>query len=121
MKHIQWKPRHCRLTVERTERKPDGEIVTEQHIYTTERVLITIPIGTLQATLETLWQPPLPLDKLDAIESFEMRAATKAFFFFDRCFWDEENLVYMAHVGRMARWWTPYYGLKERNGQYCIV
>lgn len=117
---IEWKPRSCRVTVRKRRGAGNSDVTAT---YLTERVLVTIPMGALQATLasrELTFTPSLPSEKLEAIGDFQMRAATKAFFFFAECHWDA-RMVYMAHLGKMARWWTPYYGLPERNREHCIV
>jgi hypothetical protein len=91
---IDWRPRDCRVTVTRRgggkdiggggrggkQQPTDFDSTTTTSTFFAERVLVTIPIGALQATLTSralTFAPSLPQEKLNAINDFTMRAATK--------------------------------------------
>jgi monoamine oxidase len=70
--------------------------------------IVTIPVSLLQrAAIQ--FDPPLPDDKGQAIAAMRMEPATKLIYHFRKPLWDTEALTYMAHDGKLARWWTPGY------------
>lgn len=70
--------------------------------------LITVPVSLLQVGA-IRFEPPLSAAKQEAIHALRMEPATKLLYRFHKPLWDEQ-LVYMAHTGVAARWWTPGYG-----------
>jgi monoamine oxidase len=80
-------------------------VVTDVGELRARRCIITVPVGVLQAEA-IAFDPPLSRSRCDAIAAFRLEAATKLFLAFDRPLWDPE-LAYMAHLGALARWWTP--------------
>lgn len=87
----------------------NGVAVTTAHsTITARRCVITVPVSLLQAgTIH--FDPPLSVAKQQAIAVFRMAAATKLLYRFREPLWDD-NLVYCAHEGIAARWWTPGHG-----------
>jgi monoamine oxidase len=83
-----------------------------------KRCILTLPISLLQAGVPG-FTPPLSAGKQAAIHAFRMEPATKLIYRFDQPLWDED-LIYMAHTGLVARWWTPGYGRPAVAGSAII-
>lgn len=60
---------------------------------TADRVVVTVPLGVLKSGAIS-FQPPLPLDKVDAIERIGFGLLDKVWFVFDEAFWTESSLVW---------------------------
>jgi monoamine oxidase len=66
------------------------------------RVIITIPLGVLQAE-QPAFDPPLPAAKRTAINALAMGQVTKLALWFDRRLWPEFTVL--STDGRIATWW----------------
>lgn len=97
----------------------DIAVVTEQTTHHARRVLITVPVGVLQANGIT-FEPSLIPSKQAAISAFRTEAATKLLYRFTEPLWDE-SLAYMVHTGIAARWWTPGYARPGTAVLCCFV
>ncbi|XP_063967218.1 spermine oxidase-like [Lytechinus pictus] len=64
-------------------------------------VIVTASIGFLKENVETLFQPPLPEDKLDAIRIFPYGTVNKIFMKYKRPFWTSEDF------GLQVLWDSP--------------
>jgi len=84
------------------------EVSTPHDQFAARKCLITLPASLLQTEMIT-FDPPLSPAKQAAIAAFRMEPATKLLYRFKIPLWDE-SLVYLAHLGVTARWWTPGYG-----------
>jgi monoamine oxidase len=90
----------------------DGVIVQSgDACFFARHCLVTIPVSLLQRGA-IRFEPPLSQEKEVAIHAFRTEPATKLIFRFRQPLWDDD-LVYMAHTGVMARWWTPAYGCNQ--------
>lgn len=86
-----------------------GVAITTLHDTITARhCVVTVPVSLLQAGA-LHFDPPLSPVKQQAIAAFRMTSATKLLYRFQEPLWDD-NLVYCAHEGIAARWWTPGHG-----------
>ncbi len=94
-------------------------ISTTQGQVTARKCLITLPVSLLQTGIIT-FDPPLSSAKQAAIAAFRMEPATKLIYRFSAPLWDE-SLVYLAHNGVTARWWTPGYGRPDAAILCCYV
>lgn len=94
-------------------------VATNQGRFTAERCIVTIPVSLLQAGVIT-FDPPLSPIKQAAIAAFRIEAATKLLYRFDEPLWDE-TLVFAAHEGVTARWWTPGYGRPGTAVLCCYI
>lgn len=72
--------------------------------YTAERVLITLPLGVLQADRVT-FDPPLPAEKRSAIDALAMGHGLKIAFTFDHAPAEGVEALYTPHNPPM--WWSP--------------
>lgn len=94
-------------------------VITGQQTFTARHCLLTVPVSILQAGGIT-FDPPLRSAKQQAIAAFRMEPATKLFYRFKEPLWDE-TLVYLAHEGVAARWWTPGYGRPGAAVLCCYI
>jgi monoamine oxidase len=82
--------------------------LTNDGPFQARRSIITLPISLLQRGM-IRFDPRLSQAKERAIHALRMEPATKLLYRFAEPLWDEE-LVFLAHTGVAARWWTPGYG-----------
>jgi monoamine oxidase len=94
-------------------------VTTAQDLFTAKQCILTIPVSLLQAGAIT-FDPPLSAAKGAAIAAFRMEAATKLLYRFDEPLWDDA-LVFAAHNGIAARWWTPGYGRPGAAVLCCYI
>jgi monoamine oxidase len=94
-------------------------VTTDQDLFTAKQCILTIPVSLLQAGAIT-FDPPLGAAKQAAIAAFRMEAATKLLYHFDEPLWDDA-LVFAAHNGIAARWWTPGYGRPGAAVLCCYI
>lgn len=107
-------PVRLRTPVQRVHWHRQGvTVVADQTSFTAERCLITVPVSLLQAGMID-FDPPLSVTKQQAIQALRLEPATKLIYRFREPLWDDE-LVFMAHTGVVARWWTPGYGRPAAN------
>ena len=62
-----------------------------------DSVVVTVPLGVLKAGT-IAFDPPLPVDKLGAIERLGMGLLDKVYLRFDQVFWDAER-EFIGYVG----------------------
>ena len=66
------------------------EIVTEGHQYYARALIITVPVGVLNAK-KIIFDPPLPAEKIAAFSQIKMGTYDKIFLYFNKIFWDKET------------------------------
>lgn len=94
-------------------------VITDQGAFTAKQCILTIPVSLLQAGAIT-FDPPLSGAKRAAIAAFRMAAATKLLYRFAAPLWDD-TLVFAAHEGLAARWWTPGHGQPGAAVLCCYI
>jgi monoamine oxidase len=72
--------------------------------FTAQACILTVPVSILKAG-HILFDPPLSPPRTTAVQAFHTEAATKLIYTFSTPFWPED-LVYLAHTGLTARWWS---------------
>lgn len=88
---------------------------TQGDTYTADRILITLPLGVLQAD-HVRFTPELPQRKRDAIHALTMGAGAKLIFRFDDPVLPDGIMAfYSAHNPPM--WWSPSFGREGFAGQ----
>lgn len=95
------------------------EVVTEREQFTARQCILTVPVSILQSGA-IRFDPPLSAAKQQAIAAFRVEPATKLLYRFQEPLWDE-SLVYGAHEGIAARWWTPGYGRPGAAVLCCYI
>jgi monoamine oxidase len=83
-------------------------VLTTHGPFQARKCVVTLPVSLLQQGV-IRFDPPLRRAKEQAIQALRMEPATKLLYRFSEPLWDEE-LLFMAHTGVAARWWTPGYG-----------
>jgi monoamine oxidase len=94
-------------------------VVTADATFQACRCILTVPVSLLQRGI-IHFDPPLSQRKAQAIATFRTEAATKLIYRFTHQFWGDE-LVFLAHRGLAARWWTPGYGRPGAAVLTCYV
>lgn len=109
--------------VSRVSHGDDGATVTT----TTEtidasRVIVTVPLGVLKANSIT-FDPPLPAEKVDAIDRLGMGSYEKVIFVFEERFWADEFDIGIAHLGGLGAdlEFPSFYDMTESSGAPTIV
>ncbi len=72
--------------------------------FAAQACILAVPVSILKAE-RILFDPPLSPPRTTAVRSFHTEAATKLIYTFSTPVWPED-LVYLAHTGLTARWWS---------------
>lgn len=81
------------------------EIKTQNNSYQAKQVLVTVPVGVLQAgTIE--FKPQLPADKLQALTVIGMGTLNKVWLEFESVFWDDNDAIFVVgdEQGQFVNW-----------------
>jgi monoamine oxidase len=83
-------------------------VTTNRATFTASRVVVTLPLGVLQAGSVT-FSPALPTAKTAAISRLGMGSYNKCYLLFPRAFWNTsvdwiEYIPDSSHVGQWAQW-----------------
>ena len=79
--------------------------------YSADKILITVPLTILKGG-EINFTPPLPVEKISAIETIGMGAGMKIVLKFSETFWNED-VFYFTFYGNASGGWSP---LKPKTG-----
>ena len=85
-----------------------AKIFTEQGILEADRVVITLPLGVLQAG-DVTFDPPLPPEKLTAIQALGAGHVDKLILKFTEPFWPTEFGALATSLASQV-WWRPGWG-----------
>lgn len=85
-----------------------AEIITAQGTFEADRVVITLPLGVLQAG-DVTFEPPLPPEKLTAIQALGAGHVDKLILKFTEPFWPDEFAVLATPLASQV-WWRPGWG-----------
>lgn len=95
------------------------EVVTSRKTYRGAAVIVTVPLGVLQAS-RPRFTPGLPAAKRAAISRLGMGVLSKCVLEFDRVFWDDVHVIDLA--GRQPRTqWTEFVNLAPFTGKPIIM
>lgn len=85
------------------------------------RVIVTLPLGVLQAGAVS-FDPPLPEAKQQAIRSLGMGVLNKCYLRFERAFWDVEAdwINYVPPAGRKGAW-AEWLSLARTTGKPVLL
>jgi monoamine oxidase len=81
-------------------------VITNQETFQGDYVIITVPLGVLQANA-IKFDPPLPNDKLNAIQTLKMGVLNKVAIKFPRIFWDKEP-DFIEHLPEQHGFYTSF-------------
>lgn len=63
---------------------------SDSSIYNADHVVVTASLGVLKENYKTMFSPPLPAMKVNAIEGLSIGVVDKIFLEFEKPFWDDE-------------------------------
>ena len=81
--------------------------------------IVTIPLGVLKAK-SVGFNPPLPTQKLEAIDRLGMGQINKVFLLFDRTFWPAETQYFGYHAPNRGRF-TYFLNYRTFSNFNCLV
>lgn len=86
------------------------------------RVIVSVPLGVLKAN-SIVFDPPLPAEKVDAIDRLGMGSYEKVIFVFEERFWADEFEVGIAHLGGLGADldFPSFYDMTEFSGAPTLV
>lgn len=82
------------------------KITTNQNTFTADHVLITLPLGVLQAG-DVAFHPPLPHAKQKAIDTLGMGVLNKCYLRFEKAFWPED-VDWLEYIPENNGEWTEW-------------
>lgn len=89
------------------------EVLTNHGSYRANHVLVTVPLGVLQAG-RIAFNPSLPRAKREAIRKTRMGIFNKIFLKFDTVFWDENELI--GYIGGPNSDWPEIINFQKITG-----
>ena len=96
------------------------EVETKTSSYSAERVLITVPLGILQAG-HILFDPPLSTSKQSALDNLQMGILNKTYAKFPTVFWDDDvELIGYADENVKGRW-ASFLNIHKVNGEPILL
>lgn len=86
----------------------NNKIVTQNRTYSADYVVVTVPLGVLQAQ-DITFTPTLPKDKQEAIDSLGMGVLNKCYLEFETVFW-EQNVDWIEYIPESSNYgeWTQW-------------
>ncbi len=97
----------------------DVVVETASHRISGKRVLVTVPLGVLQSgAIE--FKPGLPEKKRQAMQRLKMGILHRAYFLFERPFWDTDVHTYF-HVSNTKGEWPAFVNMQYYNGQPALL
>lgn len=106
--------------VERVTHGADGVTVqTDQGVFTAPQVVITLPLGVLQAGAVT-FDPPLPARKQQAIRNLGVGVLNKVCLRFAEPFWDVNN-HFLGRIAEPLGEWAEWLNLQPLLGAPVLI
>lgn len=96
----------------------DVAITTNRGIFTADRAIVTVPLGTLQQD-KIGFTPKLPSHKLAAIQSLGVGVLNKVFLCFPYVFWPEEDVL--GHITDQYGEWSWFINLTRVIGKPVLL
>lgn len=95
------------------------EVETSAGIFTSEKIVVTIPLGALKQA-DVKFEPPLPQSKQAAINRLAMGVLNKVYLKFPKIFWDAE-LENISYAGERAGEWAYWLNYAAYNGEPILL
>jgi monoamine oxidase len=92
---------------------PSGEAV-----FTAPQVIVTLPAGVLKANA-VKFVPPLPAEKLAALEKIGVGVLNKLVLKFPRKFWPDTD--WLGYVSERKGFWAEWLDLSQHTGQPMLI
>ncbi len=108
------------VTVDTIERGADAvRVRSTAGDFEADAVVVTVPLGVLQARAID-FDPPLPADKLAAIDRLGMGLLDKVCLRFDEVFWDTE-VEFIGHVGSSRDRFVTWFNIAAYTGEPILM
>ena len=97
--------------------------------YYADHVICTVPLGVIKESAETLFAPPLPADKREAIEKLHFGTVNKIFLEYERPFLspDVDEIVLLwdraereSEIPMKERWFRKIYSFAKQSDTLLI-
>ena len=95
------------------------EVQTSNGTFTSEKVVVTIPLGVLKQA-EVKFEPPLPKSKTESINRINMGVLNKVYLKFPKIFWDAE-LENISYAGERTGEWAYWLNYAAYNGEPILL
>lgn len=107
--------------VSRVEHSAEGTRITtaDRMVVDVERVVVTVPLGVLKSGAIT-FEPPLPDDKVAAIEAIGMGLLDKVWLRFDEPFWSSDAQMWTL-VAEPGTPYTEWFNLAPVTGEPVLL
>ncbi len=66
-----------------------AEMLESMNVFSADKVIVALPLGMLKNSI-VAFDPPLPQEKQNAVDSLGIGTMNKVFLRFEECFWDED-------------------------------
>lgn len=100
-------------------RETDIQVTTSRGVLAADKVIVTVPLGVLQAGA-IAFTPPLPADKQLAIRSLGSGLLNKLYLRFPEVFWDTSfQIAHYAHADKGR--WVSWYDLSRLTGEPVLL
>lgn len=99
----------------------DATVTTSQGVFAAQRVIITLPLGVLQAGAVS-FSPALPTVKQTAIDKMGMGVLNKCYLRFPQAFWDTK-LDWINYIPDASKYgqWAEWISLARPTGQPILL
>ena len=94
-------------------------VVTQEATFTADQVVITLPLGVLQAQ-QVQFSPPLPQTKQDAIAKLGMGVLNKCYLRFPHAFWSDKA-DWLEYIPTKPGEWTEWVSFKRVANQPILL
>ncbi len=98
---------------------PTVTVTTERESFTGDQVIVTLPLGVLQADA-VAFSPELPAAKQRAIDSLQMGVLDKVFLRFPRVFWDPAK-DWIEYIPDGSDEWVEWVSFARPTGQPILL
>ena len=89
-----------------------------KRVYCAPRAVVTFSLGVLQSSeMQAAFRPPLPAEKLKAINELHMGYYLKVFLRFDKTFWDTD-VQFIGHASSDRGRYPIFQPLNSRDGHF---
>lgn len=92
--------------------------VAGEAVFTAPQVIITLPVGVLKANVVE-FVPPLPAEKLAALQNIGMGVLNKLVLKFPRKFWPDTD--WLGYVSERKGFWAEWLDLSRHTGQPILI
>lgn len=95
------------------------EVETSNGMFTSEKVVVTIPLGVLKQA-QVRFEPPLPPSKQEAINNLEMGVLNKVYLKFPNVFWDADVELF-SYLGEALGEWSDWLSFTPMTGEPVLM